>query len=119
MISKNKYVSWYFKTSIIFILTFIVLAFLIKYQYYEFNELVDNFDTSKIESIIEKMNCEVKYKEFYYKGFCIDNDNIWTFLSQQYNNSMGQTCKVYVDELNNYEDYLKIALDQLNSCRNK
>ena len=65
----NKLGDWIIKTGIIFIFIFIVLLLIINYQYNRMDRFVDEIDLSKVEGIVEKFNCEIKYKDFYYNGF--------------------------------------------------
>lgn len=80
----DKLGEWIIKVCIIFLLSFFLLMSLISYQWQKMDKFVEEVDLSRVEGIIEKMSCEIKYKDFYYNGFCVDNDEVWRFLRDIY-----------------------------------
>ncbi len=57
-----------------------VFIFTINYAFVDWNDVSDNF-VELTSELAEVISCEIDYKEFHYKGFCADREDIFEFLN--------------------------------------
>lgn len=124
----KQFIIWTSKAMIIFSFIFFTLVMITKLQYQEVNDFFTNVEP-KIESMLEKVSCEIDYKDLHYKGLCLENDMVWDFLREQNNMTYENTLykAKMIEALQDRNDcnfqksqlieFLEIQTDNLNECR--
>jgi len=71
-------------TAFYIVLIVCIIVFTINYAFVDWEEVMEDFDEG-MEDLMKGIYCEIDYKDFHFKGMCVDKEEIFNFLINQSN----------------------------------
>lgn len=59
-------------------LTIGLAVFVLNYGFTDWEQVANEFDEATTE-LVKSIHCEIEYKDFHYKGLCMDRDEVFDF----------------------------------------
>lgn len=77
---KSQEIKNWMEIILCLLLMIAIIIFVFNYAFTDWEKISAEFSGS-FKEISKTISCEVDYKDFHYKGYCINNDDIFSFLN--------------------------------------